>query len=85
MANKIIRVQPHVRRPGRGNPVELYKESESPQVIALFNQVVNQVRRELRQQSRLIVKGLITGTNLDHVTFVSENVSVTVDLKGGRV
>lgn len=85
MARQIIRVLPHVRRPGRGNPVELYKESESPQVIALFNQVVNQVRRELRQQSRLIVKGLITGTNLDHVTFVSENVSVTVDLKGGRV
>jgi len=84
MKTKLIRVQPHVRRPRRDNPLELYKESESPQVIALFNQVVNQVRRELRQQSRLIVKGLVIGANLDHVTFVSENVSVTVDLKGGR-
>ncbi len=84
MKTKLIRVLPHVRRPRRGSSVELYKESESPQVIALFNQVVNQVRRELRQQSRLIVKGLVIGANLDHVTFVSENVSVTVDLKGGR-
>ncbi|MDO9634206.1 MAG: hypothetical protein Q7J05_04075 [Paludibacter sp.] len=81
MAKQIIRVQPHVRRPRRDNPVELYKESDTPQVIALFNQIVNQVRKELRQQSRLAVSALMVGSQMNHVTFVSDNVSVTVNLK----
>ena len=85
MVTKIISVHRHVRRPRRGNPVELYKESESHQVIALFNQVVSQVRRELRQQSRLAVSALMVGRQMEHVTFESENVSITINLKGAQV
>ena len=70
-------------KPVRTAPVELAKQSTSAEALAFLNEFVKDVRKEIRKRERLTIKGKLTKTDCDSVTFLSETFSLTIDFKGG--
>lgn len=59
------------------------RTANTDEVLDIFNQFVSEARKELRKREQLTVKGAITKTDCDLVTFIADTFSLTIDFKGG--
>jgi hypothetical protein len=76
--------RPRPAKPVKQTPVEITKQATTAEALQLLNQFVREARKEIRQRDTIDVVGRrTTTTELDTVTFLSYNFSLTIDFKGG--
>jgi len=63
--------------------VELCKTAPIETAIQFLNQFVQEARKEIRQREKLTMKGNLTKTDCDSVSFLCDSFSLTIDFKGG--
>lgn len=80
MKTKKRTVRVHARKP---IVHERVKTAESAEVLNLFNDFVREARKEMRKRERLTVKGMLSRTDCDSVTFLGDSFSLTIDFTGG--
>ena len=80
METKQRTVRVHARKP---IVHERVKTAESAEVLNLFNDFVREARKEMRKRERLTVKGMLSRTDCDSVTFLGDSFSLTIDFTGG--
>ena len=80
MKTKQRTVRVHARKP---IVHERVKTAESAEVLNLFNDFVREARKEMRKRERLTVKGMLSRTDCDSVTFLGDSFRLTIDFTGG--
>lgn len=75
-----------IRRPHPAKPVHLAehtKQTTSDEALKFLNQFMMEARKEIRKRETLTIKGKLSKTDCDVVTFLSETFSLTINFKEG--
>lgn len=70
-------------KPVRPQAVEHTKTTKSETALEFLNQFVRDARKEIRKREQLTIKGKLTQTDCDSVSFLFDNFSLTIDFTEG--
>ena len=74
----------HRRRPQKPErPVEVAKEATKSEAINFLNEFMKEARKEIRRREKLPMKGNVSKTDCDSVSFIFDNFSLTIDFTEG--
>lgn len=64
-------------------PTERVKQATSAEALAFLNEFVREARKEIRKREQLTLKGNVSKTDCDSVSFIFDNFSLTINFKEG--
>lgn len=71
------------KKPVQVSPVLRNKTINLAQGIELLNSFMSEARKELRKRDSLKVQGKFVNCDCEQLTFCNEELSITIDFKGG--
>jgi hypothetical protein len=63
--------------------VEIAKDATSAEAINFLNEFMKEARKEIRRRETIAMKGKVSKTDCDIVTFLGESFSLTINFKEG--
>ena len=83
MLNTTTTRRQHPANKKRSALPEVTKQATRAEALYIFNEFVKDARKEIKKRHTITVKGRVSKTDCDQVTFFAETFSVTIDFTEG--